>query len=412
MKEGGLRARAFLGRWFEVVVVVSLVVAAVGGWLTFGAYAAPGTHEERRTVDEWTVEGSFTHEATVTDAANDTVFEPGTVVRNRSVYFQRVMPVLEGQFALAVRDAGAPVDVRIRRQLVVRSVETAASDEDPVVYWRENRTLGATETTVRSGGRTTVPFSVDVSRTVAEARNVSERLGSPGHIQTRVAVTVAATPQTTDAETRRLTFSLPIDASRSLYRVEAASTSETFSSTEVVTVANDPSPLKTVGGPAALGVGLLGAFALVAARLRDTIGVSEAERAWLAYRDDRADFDEWITTVRLPDDAASRPVARADTLADLVDVAIDTDNPVLQSPDGGVYYVLHDGYRYTFDAPPNPSTPADDVAGGPSDRLQGGDPTDVPEGDAPSANASATDGPLDETAPRTSENGAVEPETE
>jgi hypothetical protein len=400
MNEGRLRVRAVLGRWFAAVVVVALVAAAFGVVLTYGAHAAPGTHEEQRTVDEWSVRGSFTHGATVTDAANGTVFESGTVVRNRTVYFQRVMPVLEGEFAFAVRDAGAPVDVRIRRQLVVRSVEPEGREETPRVYWQENRTLGRTETTVESGERTTVPFSVDVAQTVREARNVSERLGSPGQIQTHVAVTVTATRQRSGAETHGRTYTLPIDPTASTYRVEAEPDSETFTQTETVTVANDPGPLKSVGGPLLLLAGLLGTAVLAVSQHRGLVGLADRERRWLAYRDDRADFEEWITTVRLPEEAKTLPVAEAETLADLVDLAIDTDSAVVESPDGRTYSVLHGGYRYAFEAPSDPSSVPEGDGDDAPDRHRKGDAaesraaTGSPNGDVqtPSGDASASAG--------------------
>ena len=167
-------------------------------------------------------------------------------------------------------------------------------------------------------------------------------------------MTVVATRQTESAQTRRLTFSLPITSDSGIYRVQSSPTVETFTETTTVTVENEPSPLQRVGGPVLLLVGLLGAAGLAVARYRGTLEVSDDERELLAYRDDRAEFDEWISTVRLPDEARDLPVAEAETLADLVDVAIDSDNPVLEHPDGDAYSVVHDGYRYTFEAPPEP----------------------------------------------------------
>lgn len=354
MKHKALRARALLKRWFEVTLVASLVVAAAGGWVAYEAHFAPDTHEEQRTVDEWSVEGSFAHRATVNQAAGGTPFEPGSVVRNRTAYFHRVMPVLNGQFFFGVRNAGAPVDVRVRQQLVVRSVAAERGANEPTVYWQQNRTLGESETTVQSGRRATVPFSLNVTETVREAQNVNAQLGSPGRIQTQVVVTAVVTRQIDDAESETLTFTLPIQSETSIYRVQSEPQQQTFSQTRVVTVSDDVSPVQRIGGPVLFITGLLGVVGLVVVRSRGAISFSEAERDWLTYRDDRMKFAEWITTVRLPDEAATLPVARADTLGDLVDFAIDTDSAVLESPDGDAYHVIHGAYRYTFEAPPKP----------------------------------------------------------
>ncbi|PSQ30968.1 hypothetical protein BRD06_01490 [Halobacteriales archaeon QS_9_67_15] len=39
-----------------------------------------------------------------------------------------------------------------------------------------------------------------------------------------------------------------------------------------------------------------------------------------------------------------------------MDFAIDTDSGVVEEPGGGAYHVVHDGYRYTFEAPAAPAT--------------------------------------------------------
>jgi hypothetical protein len=394
MNEWGVRVRALADRWAGSLLVVALVLAAVGGWMTYGAYAAPGTHTEERTVEEWTVEGSFSHRATVNDAADGTVFEPGTTVRNRSVYFERVMPVLEGSFALTYAGTDAPLDLRLEQRLVVRSVEPAARDEEPTAYWERRRSLATTETTLRPGEQTTHPFSVNVTRTVQRASNVSERLGDPGEIRISVDVAVAATRRTAGAETRRLNFTLPIESQTGVYRVAAQPRRETFSRTETVEVPNDPGPTREVGGPLLLFVGALGAVGLVVARRNDVIAVSDAEREWLAYRDDRTDFEEWISTARLPDESYRLPEADAASLADLADIAIDTDSPVVFDPETEAYHVIHDGVRYTYDPP----AVADESAAPPADRGDG----DVSGSDASADPASASLDSGDESGDRDS----------
>jgi len=355
MTEGwGFRTRAVLDRWFGPVIVILLAVAAVGGLFAHGAYIDPETQQEQRVVNEWSVNGSFTHQSTVRNVSFDTPFEPGTPVRNRTVYFQRVMPILNGRFVFRSPGAENPINLTVDRRLVVESNETATGDEGPTVYWQETRNFGINRTVHQPDGATVVPFSLNVTRTFEEAQNVSEQLDSPGQIRSEILVTVVATRQTEGAQTRQFTFSLPITSESGIYRVQSNPRSETFTETTTVTVENEPSTLQRVGGPVLIAVGLLGILGLAFARYRDALELTDAEREWLAYRDDRTDFDEWISTVRLPEEARDLPVAQAETLADLVDVAIDSDNPVLEHPDGDAYSVVHDGYRYTFEAPMKP----------------------------------------------------------
>jgi predicted flap endonuclease-1-like 5' DNA nuclease len=183
---------------------------------------------------------------------------------------------------------------------------------------------------------------------------------------------------------RTLEYALPLAVEGSVYRVGSVAQVEPVTRTERVTVASEPGPLGAIGGPVLLGLALLGLAGLVYARSEDRLALTEAEREWLAYRDDRSDFDDWISTIRLPEDARSLPVAEADTLADLVDFAIDTDNAVLEQPGGGAYHVVHDGYRYTFEAPPDPTRAADEVepeSGGGSDSAGEASPAPHPDPD-------------------------------
>jgi hypothetical protein len=383
----GLRLRAVIDDRFAAVVVALVVLAAVGGWLTYGAYGQTDTHQERRQVDEWHLAGSFTHGATVTEPADGTVFEPNTTVRNRSAYLLRAMPVLEGQFRLGYAGGDAPVDLRIERHLVVRQVGLLG-DDGQTVFWQDRRSLGTNETSLGPGDETAVPFSVDVGRTLRRAANASDRLGSPGTTNVGVQFTVEATRQTAEAETRRVTYVLPIDAGSGVYRVRGEPRTETFSRTALVPVEDESGPTSAYGGPLALLVGGLGAAGVLVARSRSAVALSAVEREWLAYRSDRAEFDEWIATVRLPEAAEGLPVAEPETLGDLVSVAIDADASVLESPDGDRYHVVHDGYRYTFDPPPAPgerrASPSSEPPGGHDGRSPGrADPSGRPDDPQP-----------------------------
>jgi len=378
-----LRFRSFVDRWFVTVFVGWLLIAGVGAVVVHGAYVDPGTHQQQRSVDQWRANGTFDHGARVAGPTAGTPFEAGTTVRNRSVYFQRVMPVLSGEFTFRTPGAGVPVNLTVDRRLVVESTSGGGVDESPTVYWRDTRDLGTIRTAKPADEPATVPFEVNVTRTLATARNVSDRLDSPGEIQARIEMTAEATRQTEDAVTRRLSYSLPVTAQSGVYRVGDGGASERFADRVTVTVPNDPGAGQRLGGPLVLAVGLAGALALVGARYRGLVALSDREREWLAYRDDRAEYDEWITTVSPPTETRTLPTARAETLADLVDFAIDTESGVMQEPGGDTYHVVHDGYHYTFDAPPKPRTAGDPLAvlGSATENGDDGDPVADGSGD-------------------------------
>jgi hypothetical protein len=244
---------------------------------------------------------------------------------------------------------------------VIRSV--GESGENRVEYWRLTRSFDAREATLAPGEGVVAPFSVNVTDAAARAERVHERVGDPGRTRVSVNVTVGLSGtvggQSVD---RTLRYALPLNIEGDVYRVASSDETRAFTRTERTTVTESPGPLAAYGGPALLALSLLGLVGLASARRDDRLALTDAERAWVAYRDDRADFDDWVAQIRLPAEARSRPVAEADSLADLVNFAIDTDNAVLESPDGDAYHVLHDGIRYTYTRPSPPATaaPAED----------------------------------------------------
>ncbi|WP_276413963.1 MULTISPECIES: DUF5305 domain-containing protein [Haloarcula] len=347
-----MQTRAALESWFEVVVVVFLVLALVGGWVAYGAHVDPGTTTEERTVSSWATTGTYTHQATVTEP--NPVYDRGTTLENRSVYLLAATPDLDGQFAFSYNATdGGSLDVDVEEALVVRAVDER--QERTAVVWEQSRTLETrTESDVAPGSRVTVPFSLDVNRTQNRTEQISERLGNPpGEPRVLVVTTVQFSGTVNgQAVNRTAAYAMPITFSQNAYRVNASADTTRDETTALVEVPREPGMLRTVGGPLLFGVGFLGLAALTVARSRNDFELSQRERDLLAYRGDRAEFDEWVTSFDLPPEALDLPRAEATSLADLVDFAIDTDNSVVENPGSETFYVRHDGVLYTYEAPP------------------------------------------------------------
>jgi hypothetical protein len=172
---------------------------------------------------------------------------------------------------------------------------------------------------------------------------------------------------------RTVEHSLPIGVDGSTYRVDdPGSLGERHEETRPVTVRDDPGPLAGVGGPVLFVLGAAGAAALVAGRRRGQFALTPEEREWLAFQADRSDFEGWLVTMRLPDAADDLPRAEAETLADLVDFAIDTDNAVAEHPETGTFAVVHDGYRYVYEPP---ALPADDERDADAEEAERSEPS-------------------------------------
>lgn len=348
-----VRIRTVLDDNFALVVAALTVLALAGGFLTYATHVDPGTTVETRAVDSWESTGAFSHQATVVNGTD--AFERGAVLRNRSAYFVRVTPTLDGSFTYSYEASGGgdlAADASIA--LVTRSISESESGET-TEYWRVERPIRDDEVdSLEPGERVEVPFSVNVPAASDRAEQIEGQHGAtPG--QTRLSlvarVDLAGTRNGERVErTRR--YRLPVSLEGGVYSVEdPGAVTESGSTTERATVPRTYGPARELGGPLLLGasLALLGATGL--ARRRGALAVSDRERAAVAYRRERAEYDDWITMGRVPSATRPRSWVEVDSLEGLVDVAIDTDARVIEDKERGEYVVLGEATTYVYEPP-------------------------------------------------------------
>ncbi|WP_267640725.1 DUF5305 domain-containing protein [Haloarchaeobius amylolyticus] len=353
MTDDHTKLRAVVGDNQTVVALALVACVLAGGWLAYGAYADPG--ESTRTVQQeaWSTTGWYNHSATVTEE-ND-VYETGTTLDDRSTYLGRIAPRLDGSYVFQY-DARQSGDLagNVSVVLVFTGTEGGSGEEPATVHWRKERVLANDSfSSLSPGDRVQVPFSLDAIAADQRAANISEQLGSSGEpsVSIRTTVTVQGT---VDGEqvTHRQTDPLSLSVDGSTYSVSGATAqTESFDEARQVAVPAQAGPLGRFGGPGLLFVGLAGLGVLAVGNRRDLFTVSEAERERLAFEGERGEFDEWISEIRLPEDAFDRPAAEAESLQALVDFAIDTDNAVVEDPDEEAFYVVHGDYLYVYRPP-------------------------------------------------------------
>lgn len=351
-----LRVRSMLAAWLPVLVVVAVVLAGVGGWVTYTAHVDPGTATEQRTTTVWTADSEFDHSATVT--RENPIHAIGTVLTDRSAYLQSAAPVLDGAVTVEQQGLSENVTVALDATLVL------ASADEETTYWTDRRSLNDTRV-ANADGPVTLTFALNTSRVTERISEIESAVGAtPGTTNTSVVVDATVSGTTADGEQRRLTFSRRVSLSveGDTYAVNAPdSGEERVERTTTVTSDREYGPVYAVGGPLALLLGVAAVGALGVTHREGRIGLSDAERERLDYLDDRAEYDEWIVSVSLPPVDDQRRVATASSLADLVNLAIDEGTAVIEAPTGGTFHVVTDEYRYTYD-PPAPGKQDDVLA--------------------------------------------------
>lgn len=360
MTETSVRVRAFLGAHAGAVIAVAIVAVLLGGYLTYGTYVTPGEETERVQGPGWSSTGEFEHQATVTE--DTTVFSQGDVLSDRGSYFTEIAPVLDGRFEYRYTvepgvgpegGSGGVDDTDLAASaelgLLIRSVE------DDTEFWRVEEPLAAeTADSLAPGETFAVPFSVDVTEVQTRVAEIDDELGaSPGETEVRVVADLSLTgTRIGQPVDQRETYELGLDPGASLYQVtDDGPSTDSGSQTIERTVTASHGPLRTVGAPAVLVGGVLvGAGVWIAAR-RDVLSVPESDQAQLAYQSVAGEFDEWLTSGRIPDAAMDRPQVSVESLEGLVDVAIDSNRRAIEDRDRGYCAVLGDEATYLYEIP-------------------------------------------------------------
>lgn len=348
-RERRLRYRTLFVEYRTVLLVAFVVLLALGGWLSYGAYAVTGEETDQRLEDEWTATGSFSHGSVVTEP--NAIYPEGTQLENEPLYYESVTPTVDGEF-VGGYDAASGENVTV--ELTVDLVYRAAEPEGDTVYWSERERLeSVAETDVAPNEAVTASVSVNVTEVQAAIDEIEADLeASPGATEIFLDVerTVAGTIDGDERSTSDR-YALAIDAGGGTYQLETDGTyDETHEEYATETVPVSAGPLRTIGGPLVLLVGLAGICAVGVATHRLS-PPTVAEREWLAYRDDRAEFDELITTANLPASALEGPRADVDALATLARLGVDLESAVIFDPERHRYLVRDEELRYVFEPP-------------------------------------------------------------
>jgi len=344
-----LRVRDAWGEYAAVICLVGLLMMAAGGWTAASVLAvgplggddAPvgASETEERTIRLMEATGSFEHGATVKEDSR--AFTQGERLSGRALYFSSVAPVLDGthRYSYVADDGDLRVDSEAR--LVIREVDDEAN------YWSVTEPLESTgEQGVSPGETVETGFSVNVSAVDERADAIREELGAaPGSVESIVVVRTTY-EGTVDGQpvSGSMTTELEIDSDGDVYRVNTEESTSVEERTETVAADEDVSPAEPIGAGLLIGLGLVAIVATLVGRVQGRFDLSPAEEHALV----RTEFEEWITTARVPTDATDRPVVPVSSLEGLVDLAIDTDGRVIHDEVSGQYVLFDETFTYIF----------------------------------------------------------------
>ena len=335
-----LRLRAILDSNAWIVILALVVLIGLGGVGVWNGYLASTTTLQEGEEPIGDVTAGFEHSATVENGS--IVHEDGEVLRNQPRYFNALTP--EANVSFGVEYTGdMPVTVNLT---LVQTLQTEV-DDTPLIT--QSQELYTESTRLDNPSQVTESVMVEPGAIIIRFAEIEEAVqGDVGDQRAWIRAHVEIDgPDTVEEE-----VDLMIDARNEYYSFEESDTiHHEFTETTRVAVEEEPGLLQRVGGPLGILLGITGIAVLAVARYKGMISLSEAEREYLTYRDDLAEYDEYIVQIEREEE---RPLDgdHLQSLSKLVTLAKARGSIVLEEASSGRCFVEDDGQRYVFVPPP------------------------------------------------------------
>lgn len=341
-----IRIADTLNRRFLLVTIVLLVIVALAGGLAYQTYTTTFTETDEQVVSSWSEQTEISQQATV--VRENPVFGLNATLTDRSVYFTQLSPDIEAihEYSYAASDSGQ-LEVETTALLVVRSVN---SDGDTL--WQTTEPLEHELETLQPNEQTTTATTINVTEAAGEVDRVETGLGaSVGSPEITIRFDTAITGTVNgDAVSTVHQDTLVIDPGDQTYSAEASDgVSESYETTTTVETEVSPSAIRSYGPPLVFILSLILLLGLISAKRTGRLSPTPAQLRALEQAKQRKKFDDWISQGTVPAAALSGTQIPLNSLEDLVDVAIDTDQRVIEDPKRSAFFVLLDERYYVFE---------------------------------------------------------------
>ncbi|PGF16289.1 hypothetical protein CP556_09280 [Natrinema sp. CBA1119] len=311
------------------LVVVGVLAIAATGWAVANPVTTTAAQfsEERVTTDAET-------SAVVTE--NGTLWTEGERLEDSSVYFLNATPELTIRPETRLRNetGGTPIeDGDVTHELRLRFEAT----RDGSTFWNESHEVVAESASVENGVATS-NATIDVESYRQRQRQLEREVSGIGSVELSMVLRVE---YDTGRQQGTVTTTTPVEITDDAYWLgNSLSDSATHSHRSGTARTTESRSATLVGGLSVLGTLSLAGAALVARR-----SPADLEAARRAVHERR--YAEWISQGSIPMWIGDYHVS-LDTLEDVVDVAIDTNERVVHDTQRGLFAVVNDGVVYYY----------------------------------------------------------------
>ncbi|MFA9425671.1 DUF5305 domain-containing protein [Natronorubrum sp. A-ect3] len=323
-------ALAQYGRLLTIALIVIGVLALVAtGW----AVANPTTETTTQYGDERVSTDVQTSAVVVQDGE---LWNEGDRLENSGVYVLNASPelTLEPETRLVDEGDRTPIDdASVHHELTLRFEAT----RDGQSFWNETHTE-IDESPAVEGGVAMSATTIDVESYRDRQRQLERELSGVGDVDLEVELHVEyETARNQGTQEATTTFHVTDDA---YWLAESLSASDGHTYQTATEQTTESRSLGVIGGLSVLGTLALVGAAFVARRA--PIDEDAARRAVHEQR-----YAEWISRGSIPMWVGDYHIS-LDTLEDVVDVAIDTNERVVNDRQRGLFAVVSDGVVYYY----------------------------------------------------------------
>lgn len=350
-----VRVRAAIEERTWLILLALIVLALFAGWWAYQVHAVPEFEQQETVIEQWSEETTFHHEAEIINDSN--VWDPGDIVENRPIYYINLSDELRGNLSYSYSAADGDLTVTSHATLIIQAIDSLDNIDDP--FWRVSEPVGeASDTGLGPDDSHHVEFGVDVRHVLETIETIERQLGArEGLVDVRVKVYTEVEGEVEgQAHDAVYESDLSMVVNPDTFRVvELETVSEEHTESEFTEVPVEPSAFEEYGS--------LGAFIILLAMMlvhllaisTGQFEITKEERELLRLDKQREEFDDWITVGTFPAERDYESTILVDDLIGLVDVAIDTNNRVIEDPELGVSAVLDDNFVYIYVHPNSPA---------------------------------------------------------
>jgi hypothetical protein len=338
---------------YGVILVILVVAFSISGIYAYAVFSPRyETRTETESITLYEYKAVYEH-STVVEQGNP-LWPVGWELSNQPVYFSAISPNLNACFKFQISAPYSSAAADISANYLTKLILSASHKN--ITYWHKEKTIsdGSMSLSAAADDKLENHFNLSITEIKKEIDAIQNSLKFYGgdtniEVVTTVRYNGEAGGEIIDDKKE---FSLPIEISGSTYKVPGKSYEETIKKDVMreVTVPLPPSKGAMIISSSSVFIlfVLIVAFSVIKLRYEP---LEESAIQELIKEEEYGKFKDLISRGKLPSDADMKKGMdrlEVNSLEDLANIAIDTDERVIFDEEKSIYFIIHGNVIYAY----------------------------------------------------------------